>query len=126
VISFFVPGRPRSTQTGSVVRVKGRAIPLRMNTPWSAYVGLIARQHAPQMPLDGPLALTLEFSRLRPKHGRHVCPVTRPDLENLSKGLLDALQGILYHDDAQIVELGLRKVYGLREGVNVTCSEMAP
>ena len=39
---------------------------------------------------------------------------TKPDLtDNLNKGLFDALQGILYHNDSQICEMqNVRKVYG--------------
>ncbi len=35
----------------------------------------------------------------------------RGDLDNLLKGFLDAGNGILWHDDAQIVELRANKVY---------------
>ena len=35
----------------------------------------------------------------------------KPDLDNLAKSVLDALNGIAWHDDAQIVELHLGKTY---------------
>ena len=37
-------------------------------------------------------------------------PTTRPDYDNLLK-ILDALNGIVWHDDAQIVEATVRKCY---------------
>lgn len=35
----------------------------------------------------------------------------KPDLDNLVKAILDALNGIAWHDDAQIVELHIAKKY---------------
>jgi Holliday junction resolvase RusA-like endonuclease len=37
---------------------------------------------------------------------------SRPDLDNLIKTVLDALNGIAYTDDKQIVRLGATKAYG--------------
>jgi Holliday junction resolvase RusA-like endonuclease len=44
--------------------------------------------------------------------GRLLAP-KRPDLDNLQKGLQDALKGF-WEDDSQIVELNLRKVYAAK------------
>jgi Holliday junction resolvase RusA-like endonuclease len=38
-------------------------------------------------------------------------PTTKPDTDNIAKICLDALNGIAYHDDAQIVELQVSKLY---------------
>lgn len=121
-ISFFVPGKPRAMQTGSVVRAGGRAFPVRRNTTWAAIVGLIARQHAPEALLDGPLVADLLFYVKMPKAAAKTrkYPVVRPDAENLGKGILDAFSGVLYHDDSQVVDLLIRKRYTYnQEGVRV-------
>ena len=115
MIHFFVPGKPRSTQTGSVVRAGGRAIPLRRNAPWSAYFGLVARQHAPARPMTGALRCTMRFWFRRPKR-RAGYPTSRPDAENLPKGLLDAVNGVLWEDDSQIIKLEIEKVYAPADG----------
>ena len=52
-------------------------------------------QHAGLRPFDGDIAVYVHVYRAR-KAG---------DLDNANKVLLDALCGIAYHDDAQIVEL---------------------
>lgn len=58
--------------------------------------GLVARTQATaDMPFLGAVRLTMRFYRPR-KAG---------DLDNMQKGLLDALNGICWHDDRQIVEL---------------------
>jgi Holliday junction resolvase RusA-like endonuclease len=38
--------------------------------------------------------------------------ITRPDLDNLTKSLLDAMNGVVFIDDAQVVYLSLTKKYG--------------
>ncbi|MBQ2175307.1 MAG: RusA family crossover junction endodeoxyribonuclease, partial [Alphaproteobacteria bacterium] len=40
----------------------------------------------------------------------------KPDLDNLTKALLDALNDIAWHDDAQIVDLQIRKEYTTGDG----------
>ena len=37
--------------------------------------------------------------------------IVKPDLDNLVKAVLDGLNGIAWHDDAQIVELHISKKY---------------
>lgn len=46
---------------------------------------------------------------------------TRPDLaDNLSKGMMDALSGLLWKDDSQIVEMsGVMKCYGLKPRIEL-------
>lgn len=39
-------------------------------------------------------------------------PTKKPDTDNIAKIILDALNGIAYYDDAQVVELRLKKCYG--------------
>lgn len=39
-------------------------------------------------------------------------PLTKPDVDNYTKNILDALNGIAYPDDKQIVELTVSKHYG--------------
>lgn len=117
LIEFFVAGRPRSTQTGSTIRAAGRAIPTRRNTVWSAIVGYTAREHAPKEPLGGALRVELDFYLPPPKKLKHQRPISRPDLENMGKGLLDACNDVLWNDDSQVVELVYRKFYSTRDGL---------
>lgn len=50
-------------------------------------------------PLEGPVRVSIDVYRKR-KAG---------DLDGFFKGLLDSLNGVAYHDDAQIVELHARR-----------------
>lgn len=55
-------------------------------------------------------------SRKRTQH------VVRPDLDKLVRGTCDALRGIIYTDDSQIVSIKAEKFYGLPERVEITIS----
>lgn len=41
-----------------------------------------------------------------------IAPTKRPDIDNYVKAIMDALNQILYQDDAQVVHLTVIKVYG--------------
>lgn len=56
-----------------------------------------------RLPLKGRVGLWLDFYR---------ATQVRADLDNLIKTVQDALLGIIYQDDHQIVELHARKRYG--------------
>jgi Holliday junction resolvase RusA-like endonuclease len=49
-------------------------------------------------------------------------PGKRPDLSNCIKQIEDALNGVVFTDDALVVEIAARKVYGLQPKIVVTVS----
>lgn len=79
------------------------------------------RPHAPKEPLKGPVSVNLHFYLPVPKTVRkHVktqmlngiaMPYKRPDLDNLAYLVTNAMIDLIYIDDAQIVNLNLRKRY---------------
>lgn len=48
----------------------------------------------------------------------------KPDCDNIAKIILDALNGIAYDDDAQVVELHVGKRYGEADRVTVLLGEV--
>lgn len=71
--------------------------------------------------MEGPLAVTFEFFIPRPKghYGKRgllpsapAYPTTRPDVGKLSRGTCDALTGVVWRDDAQLVTDVQRKRFG--------------
>lgn len=44
------------------------------------------------------------------------------DADNLLKGVMDALIGFAYHDDAQIVQCKVKKVQSVYEGIDIKIS----
>lgn len=52
-------------------------------------------------------------------------PEVRPDIDNIVKIVMDALNGVAYKDDSQVVEVRARKVYALGyEGVHIMVEEV--
>eukprot|EP00960_Hanusia_phi_P032983 750180-Hanusia_phi.AAC.4 len=84
----------------------------------------------PMRPWQGAMSLTLEFHMPRPKahfsarkaslgqlkESAPIYPAKVPDLDNLVKFVLDALNEKLYQDDKQICEIVARKIYQNAKG----------
>jgi Holliday junction resolvase RusA-like endonuclease len=49
-------------------------------------------------------------------------PAVAPDLDKLVRAVSDALTGVCYHDDRQIVEIVASKIYG--DKTSITCREV--
>lgn len=54
-----------------------------------------------------------------------VRPAKKPDADNIIKSICDALNNVAYKDDAQVVEVQLRKFYSDEPRVEVFLSEIA-
>ena len=48
----------------------------------------------------------------------------KPDLDNVAKGVLDAMNGVVYVDDTQVVRLVVQKQYSLEPRLEVSVKEM--
>jgi Holliday junction resolvase RusA-like endonuclease len=89
-----------------------------------------------QMPIAGPVAVEMTFFRKRPDNqvgtGRNAgvvkewaprYPIVYPDVLKLARGIEDAMTGVVYLDDAQIVEERTLKLFtspGTEPRVEVT------
>ncbi len=117
-ISFVVPGQPVAKARARTVRTKSGAS--RTFTP-AATVAFedrvrMAARVVGVRPVTGPLCMTVLFlfscpkSRHRKRTPRQQEPkTTKPDLSNLLKSVEDALNGIAYQDDAQLVRVVVEK-----------------
>jgi Holliday junction resolvase RusA-like endonuclease len=50
-------------------------------------------------------------------------PTKKPDWDNLGKAVSDALNGVIFKDDSQIVSAHVRKIYSAVPGVDIYVSE---
>lgn len=94
--------------------------------PWRATLAAAAQMElGDRVPYAGPLSVEVLFRFPRPKAhygtGRNAevlkasapnVHATKPDLDKLLRAIGDALAGIVWRDDSQIVEFSARKVYG--------------
>lgn len=138
-VHFTVYGaaQPAGSKKGFVNRKTGRVIitdDAKRSRPWKSEVTAAAIDamtfHGDEgtsgllPPLDGPLLLELTFWVSRPKGhygtGRNAdkvkpgapwAPTVKPDLLKLARAVEDALTGVVYRDDAQIVTETLQKAY---------------
>jgi Holliday junction resolvase RusA-like endonuclease len=51
-------------------------------------------------------------------------PSKKPDIDNIAKCFLDAMNGIIYLDDTQVVELHIKKLYSSLSGVDILVMEV--
>lgn len=120
-IAFFVPGeaiakgRPRARgyirkdgKAGSILYTPDRTV------AWEETVRYHALKMRPENPIDKALRIDLIFmlpmtEAAKKKKRKH--PSIKPDLDNLEKAVLDALNGLMYVDDSRICEKVGRKVY---------------
>jgi len=60
---------------------------------------------------DAAIRITFVFHLPRPQKPKHRFPITKPDLDKLARGTIDALTGVLFRDDALVVAIDASKVY---------------
>lgn len=115
---FVVYGQPATkgstrsfyhSKTGRIVTMadaKGLGV-------WTAAVRQVAQYHAAAF-TDGPVELVLAFGLTRPRSvsvKKRPLPIAKPDLDKLVRAVKDALTGVLWKDDAQVVSLRAAKTY---------------
>jgi Holliday junction resolvase RusA-like endonuclease len=122
-------GRPRGRVAFS--RKTGKQYVQEYTPAKTAHAEELIRAHVCQSKVffeaGVPLKLEAEFVFARPKSApkKRAYPTTRPDLDNCYKTLTDALNGFLFADDSQIVEVAMRKSYGQTPCIKVTLTEVA-
>jgi crossover junction endodeoxyribonuclease RusA len=113
VKTIIVPGKPVPKQRPRVVN--GRAFTPAETREAEKRIAWVARA-AGWTPLDGRLAVALEF----------VCASNvRGDLDNLAKLALDALNGIAWRDDKQVVRLSASVEVGAAPLTRITVAPLA-
>ena len=144
-IAFTVIGeaKPAGSKKGFAYRGKdGRqhvavADANKKSEPWKAVVSWTARQHYAGALRTKPLKVSITIHVVRPAGhygtGRNAGqlkasapqhPAKMPDVLKLARGIEDALTGVLWRDDAQIVDEHIRKVYGDVAKVEIEVEEI--
>jgi Holliday junction resolvase RusA-like endonuclease len=110
-------GRPRMTRRGHVYTPRDTRAYENMVRQSAALVmrGKAPLQGAVRVELLVELALPQSWSRTKQLAAiaGEIMPAARPDIDNYVKAALDACNGIIIADDAQVVELRARKRYGV-------------
>jgi len=132
MLTFTVPGTPQGKGRPRIGKVGEHA---RMFTPQKtvAYEGLIA--HAGHAAMEGraliegavsvvmDIRLEVPASWSQKKQARALAgqemPTKKPDIDNVEKAIFDGLNGVVWKDDVQVVDVCKRKRYASAPGVTV-------
>ena len=120
-------GRPRVGRYGTYTPKKTATYESYVQYCWAAEYGA-------QPPSERPLEVSVIFympipksatKRIRAEITQGIVKHTKkPDLDNMAKAVLDALNGLAYKDDSQIYSLTLYKTYDDTPCTTVTIKEV--
>jgi Holliday junction resolvase RusA-like endonuclease len=138
VIQFVIPGNPVGKGRPRVSRRGGFA---RMYTPektasYESLVKLAGHEAMHGRPvIEGAVRVRLDIRVQVPASwskkkqaaalGWEILPTTKPDIDNVEKAVFDGLNGVVWKDDVQVVDVSKTKRYSDTPGVHVTVEEAA-
>lgn len=130
-VSFFAPGAPapqgskRHIGNGRMIESSKLLGPWRERVSWFAVQAM--KRYGP--PITGAVVMDLDFVMPRPKSTpktKTTPAIKRPDIDKLTRAILDALSGVAYVDDSQVVGLRASKrlaLPGEYPGCHITITE---
>jgi len=130
-ISLTIPGNPVGKQRARVCRT-GHAFTPAKTVNYEALVKqTFAAKYPDFVPMSGPVRMILsiwlmpskETQRKIKKSIARIYPIIKPDADNILKIVADALSGLAFVDDKQIISVYAEKKYSLRPCVEVILAE---
>ncbi len=136
VVRFEVPGEPKGKGRPRFAKVKDRVI-TRTPDDTILYENQIKIEYQKAtvcyFPADYALSLDIYAYFSVPKSASKkkreemlaggIRPTKKPDWDNIGKVVSDALNGVAYHDDTQIVTARVFKRYSERPRLSITIAE---
>lgn len=140
IIQLAIPGEPQGKQRAKAARIgKGPTAYIKTYTPektvnYETYIKeLFAIKYPDFIPVESELKMELQAWLMIPasasKKKRKLMqdlalkPGKRPDVDNVLKVVMDALEKLAYKNDSQIVEAHLYKFYAERPRLDIRISE---
>jgi len=136
-IRFFVPGQPVGKGRP---RAAARGRHVRLYTPEKTvtYESLVATAAHGAMqgrpPIQGACIAQMVIRQMVPLSwsakkrtqalSGEIRPAKKPDIDNVVKALFDAMNGVVWVDDVQVVNVSALKVYSETPGVVIEVSEI--
>ena len=137
-IEFFVPGAPVGKGRPRAAR-RGTGVVMFTPEKTADYEALVAATASNAMRAEtgplftGPLEAVLEMRIPIPASWSKAhkaaalagteLPTSKPDIDNVVKAILDACNGVVFRDDAQVVMLVATKAFSDEPGVRVVIRE---
>lgn len=137
MINFAIPGQPQGKARAKTVRNKHTG-GVHSFTPektvlYENLIKTIAMEQKPKC-TEKPVCLIItayfEIPKSKSKKiqgqmlADEILPTKKPDLDNIVKCVKDALNGIVYKDDSQVVQLYATKYYAYTPRVEITITEV--
>lgn len=135
-LEMTIEPRPKERPRASVIGGHARIYTPKTTETYENNIRKAWVQQNGEEPLTGPVVVRIHFGMPIPKSvskknriqmlGRKIRPVTKPDIDNLAKSILDAINGVAYKDDNQIVTLMAKKYYTEIPCVRVIVADWIP
>ena len=112
-ISTYTPEKTRTYETlikDAAIEAMGSSEPLE--TPVSLYLYIRV-----------PIPKSCTKKRLEAISDGSEKPTKKPDASNILKSVEDGMNGVVYHDDSQIINIHVTKVYSSLPGVDICVKE---
>ena len=137
-VDFTVPGPPRGKGRPRFAR-RGNFVTTYTDAATASYEDQIRFYALRAMGGNKPLTTALEalisvrlpVPQAYSKKRTEAClsglerPCRKPDLDNIIKALMDAMNEVIYDDDVQIISISATKRYAINAGVDVLIREIA-
>ena len=128
-LTFTVYGKTATKGSTRSFVTKGRIVTLADNRnlgAWTQAAKWAAKTAgAVLVPKPRGLVVSVTFQFVRPPSAlKRLYPTVKPDIDKLIRAVLDALTGIAYEDDAQVLSLTALKTYGDTELCVIDVFEM--
>lgn len=124
MVEFTIPGQPVAKGRPRFAR-RGAGVATYTDAKTAGYENLVRMVASVAMagrePVTGPLHLTISLGlqvpgswsnrRRQMAYSGAIRATKKPDADNVLKGIKDGCNGIVWRDDAQVVQITLRKDY---------------
>ena len=136
-MKFTIPGKPRGKQRPRICRINSRNVTYtpRQTTEYeklvrASYTGVSKMFFDKNIPLEISIIALFSVPQSISKRLKNsmlkgdILPTKKPDSDNIIKIILDALNGVCYHDDSQICKIYFEKKYSEIPKVEITIKEI--
>lgn len=137
-LNFTIKGKVKAKQSVKFGRNGIKCTPKDMveyaNLVRMSFINAYPDWHASNFE-DKPLKVEIDVFMQIPKSfskkkqdqalNNEIRPTVKPDCDNIAKNINDALNGIVYPDDKQIINLAVNKYYSQNEYVEIKITELS-